>query len=82
MKRLAHHSKRPITRLQNSVNNRVTVRLKNNEEYKGMMRDCDPYMNVILIEAEEFRNSVHTANYGGVLIKGNNILFIKFEEAL
>ena len=34
------------------------------------------YMNVILINAEEHENGSMSANFGKVVIRGNNVLFI------
>jgi small nuclear ribonucleoprotein len=46
------------------------------------MSNVDSYMNVILLDAEEFNGSDAIANYGKVVIRGNNVLFIKLEKEL
>lgn len=74
--------KRPLSLLQRSLNRRVAVRLKNEIEYRGRMSNVDSYMNVILLDAEEFNGSDAIANYGKVVIRGNNVLFIKLEKEL
>jgi len=74
--------KRPLTTLQRAINRKVSVRLKNETEYKGKMSNVDSYMNLILIDAEEFNGQTHLANYGKVVIRGNNVLFIKLENEL
>lgn len=74
--------KRPLTTLQKAINRRVAVRLKNEAEYKGKMSNVDSYMNLILVDAEEFNGQTHLANYGKVVIRGNNVLFIKLENEL
>ncbi len=51
-------------------------------EYKGRMSNVDPYMNVILVDAEESENGAPKAKYGKVVIRGNNVLFIKIEDKL
>jgi small nuclear ribonucleoprotein len=58
----------------------VAVRLKSEVEYRGKMSNVDTYMNLILIDAEEFNGSNVIANYGKVVIRGNNVLFIKLEK--
>jgi small nuclear ribonucleoprotein len=58
----------------------VAVRLKSEVEYRGKMSNVDTYMNLILIDAEEFNESNVIANYGKVVIRGNNVLFIKLEK--
>lgn len=73
-------SKRPLNVLQRSLNRKVAVRLKSEIEYRGKMSNVDSYMNLILVDAEEFDGSDLLANYGKVVIRGNNVLFIKLEK--
>jgi small nuclear ribonucleoprotein len=61
---------------------KVSVRLKNELEYRGRMNNVDSYMNLILLDAEEFNGVNPVANYGKVVIRGNNVLFIKIEKDL
>lgn len=72
--------KRPLSVLQRSINRKVAVRLKSEIEYKGKMNNVDSYMNLILTDAEEFNGSDVMANYGKVVIRGNNVLFIRLEK--
>ena len=46
------------------------------------MSNVDPYMNVILVDAEERENGQKRANYGKVVIRGNNVLYIRIEDKL
>jgi small nuclear ribonucleoprotein len=46
-------------------------------EYRGKMTNVDPYMNVILVDATEYSGGNPSATYGKVVIRGNNVLFIK-----
>ena len=75
-------TKRPLSVLQKATNKQVSVRLKNEIEYKGKMANVDPYMNVIIIDAEETENGSKVANYGKVVIRGNNVLYVKIEDRL
>ena len=75
-------TKRPLNVLQRSLNRKVAVRLKSEIEYRGKMSNVDSYMNLILVDAEEFDGSDLLANYGKVVIRGNNVLFIKLEKEL
>jgi small nuclear ribonucleoprotein len=77
-----HQPKRPLSALQRSINRKVAVRLKSEIEYRGRMSNVDSYMNLILMDAEEFNGSDVLANYGKVVIRGNNVLFIKLEKEL
>ena len=74
--------KRPLTTLQKGVNKKVTVRLKSDIEYKEKMSNVDSYMNLIMTDAEELTNGKVVANYGRVIVRGNNVLFIKLENDL
>lgn len=58
------------------------MRLKNEIEYRGKMNNVDSYMNLILLDAEEFNGADAVANYGKVVIRGNNVLFIRLEKEL
>jgi small nuclear ribonucleoprotein len=44
------------------------------------MANVDNYMNVILVDAQEYSKGVLSAQFGKVVIRGNNVLFIKFED--
>jgi len=74
--------KKPLNVLQKSINKGISVRLKSDQEYKGRMVNVDLYMNVILADAEEHSGGSISANYGKVVIRGNNVLFIKIEDDL
>ncbi|MDW8000211.1 MAG: U6 snRNA-associated Sm-like protein LSm6 [Candidatus Nitrosocaldus sp.] len=76
------HPKKPLVVLQRAINKKVSVRLKNEAEYRGKMSNVDSYMNLILEDAEEFNGATHLANYGKVVIRGNNVLFIRLEDEL
>ena len=54
----------------------VNIRLKNDVEYRGKMIDADSHMNIILEGATEYRGDSATANYGNVILRGSNILYI------
>jgi small nuclear ribonucleoprotein len=67
--------------LQKAINKEVSVRLKMDLEYRGKMSNVDPYMNVILVDATEYSGGNPLANYGKVVIRGNNVLFIKISSS-
>ncbi len=75
-------SKRPLATLQKNTKKSVVVRLKNDVQYKGMMDNVDSYMNLIMTNAEELKDDKVIANYGRVIVRGNNVLFIKLENEL
>ena len=60
----------------------VTVRLKNDTEYKGRMDSIDSYMNLIMTDAKEALDGRPVASYPRAILRGNNVLFIKLENEL
>ena len=75
-------AKRPLTTLQKNTNKSVIVRLKNDVEYKGKIDNVDSYMNLIMSDAEEVKDGKTVEKYGRVILRGNNVLFIKLEDEL
>ena len=75
-------AKRPLTTLQKNTKKNVIVRLKNEIEYKGKMVNVDSYMNLIMTDAEELKDGKVTEKFGRVILRGNNVLFIKLENEL
>ena len=77
-----NRAKRTLAVLQKSTKKKVLVRLKNEVEYKGKMDNVDSYMNLIMTDAEEIHGGKTIAHYGRVIVRGNNVLFIKLENEL
>ena len=75
-------AKRPLTELQKNTKKSVIVRLKNDVEYKGKMDNVDSYMNLIMSDAEELNDGKIVEKYGRIILRGNNVLFIKLENEL
>ncbi len=75
-------SKRPLTVLQKNTKKSVVVRLKSEVEYKGKMENVDSYMNLIMTDAEELKDGKTIEKFGRVILRGNNVLFIKLENEL
>ena len=73
-------AKRPLTTLQKNTKKSVVVRLKNDVEYKGKMANVDSYMNLIMTDAEELKDGKAVEKFGSVILRGNNVLFIKLEN--
>ena len=69
-------SRKPLNALTKQLNNYVGIVLKNGVEYRGTMVRCDSHMNLLLDKATERVKEKLTANYGSVLLRGNNILYI------
>ncbi|DBA02023.1 TPA: hypothetical protein N0F65_000270 [Lagenidium giganteum] len=55
----------------------VVARLKWGMEYKGILVSVDSYMNLQLANTEEYINGQSAGNLGEVLIRCNNVLFVR-----
>jgi len=55
----------------------VHVKLKWGMEYKGYLVSTDAYMNLQLANTEEFVDGQFTGNLGEVLIRCNNVLYMR-----
>ncbi|GMH35811.1 hypothetical protein BSKO_03679 [Bryopsis sp. KO-2023] len=58
----------------------VIVKLKWGMEYKGYLVSVDAYMNLQLANTEEFINGEFAGNLGEVLIRCNNVLYMRGVE--
>lgn len=67
----------PLHILQNAQNSQILLRLKDGTEYKGLLKEIDPYMNIILQDALEIMDGSPLAKYNEIFIRGNNLLFVK-----
>jgi small nuclear ribonucleoprotein len=72
-------SRKPLNVLTKQLNAYVEIFLKNGIVYGGRMVRCDGHMNVLLNGATEKVDDKLSANYGSVLIRGNNVLFIRVD---
>jgi small nuclear ribonucleoprotein (snRNP)-like protein len=72
-------SKKPLNVLVKQMNAYISIILKNGVEYKGTMIKCDGHMNILLESATECVDGQPTANYGNILVRGNNILYIMLD---
>ena len=59
------------------INKPVLIRLKWGIEYKGILVSYDKYMNFQLKNTEEIIDSQITGSLGDVLVRCNNVLFVK-----
>ena len=55
----------------------VLVKLKWGMEYKGKLLSVDSYMNLQLDNAEEFVDGEFAGNLGEILIRCNNVMYLR-----
>ena len=58
----------------------VICKLKWGQQYKGYLISFDGYLNVQLAQTEEYAGGIYTEDLGEVLVRSNNILYIKGVE--
>ena len=72
-----NRNKNPLYVLQAAQNSEILLRLKDGTEYRGLLKEIDAYMNMILENATEIMDGSPVAKYNEIFIRGNNLLFIK-----
>jgi small nuclear ribonucleoprotein F len=63
--------------LTNLTGNPVIVKLKWGMEYKGLLMSIDSYMNLQLGNTEEYIDGQFAGNLGEVLIRCNNVMYVR-----
>jgi len=67
--------------LNDSIGQTVVVKLKWGMEFKGILKSVDSYMNFQLANTEEWVNGSFRGNLGEVLVRCNNVLYIRQVDA-
>ena len=60
----------------------VRVKLKWGMEYQGILSSSDAYMNLQLDRTEEYIDGQYTGKLGEVLIRCNNVMYIKAADKI
>ncbi|EPZ36283.1 putative small nuclear ribonucleoprotein F [Rozella allomycis CSF55] len=63
--------------LESNKGKALLVKLKWGQEYKGLLQSFDSYMNILLANAEEYMDGNSCGMLGEVLIRCNNVLYIR-----
>lgn len=74
-------SRKPLRFLLKYLNDRILVRLKNGEEYRGRMISCDINMNLVLKDAGHYKSDEPIVQYGSLIIRGSFINYICVKDA-
>lgn len=59
------------------IGNFIIVKLKWGQEYKGYLVSADKYLNLQIVSCEEFIRGNFVDALGEVMIRSNNILYIR-----
>jgi len=67
---------KPLSVLQASANKNVIVELRGKREYRGVLDGYDPYMNLVLKNAEERYDGNTVRKLSTVIVRGDNVIYI------
>lgn len=65
----------PLDVLQNSLNQRLSLLLKDGRNIEGKLSGYDEYMNMVLTDVEEIKEETKR-KLGTLILRGNNIVRI------
>jgi len=63
----------PLKMLENFLNKRISLLLKDNRVLEGKLVGYDDYMNMVLMDTEE-KTEEMTRRLGTVILRGNNVV--------
>lgn len=67
---------KPLSLLNQSINNSVLVELKGGRGYRGVLEGFDPHMNLVLRNAEETHESQVVRKMESTIVRGDNVIYI------
>mgnify|MGYP001085288599 FL=1 len=67
---------KPLTALNNALNNRVIVELKGRREFRGTLDGYDIHMNLVLKNAEESKEGELIREMETTIVRGDNVVYI------
>lgn len=71
-------SKRPLDLLHGHLGQRVVVELKGGRAYTGVLDGYDhPHLNLVLKEAEEQQGGETVAHHDTVVVRGDNVIYVR-----
>ena len=67
---------KPLNALKQALGGTVMVALKGSREYRGVLDGFDPHMNLVLRNAEEYRDGQLSRRLSVVIVRGDNVIYI------
>lgn len=67
---------KPLSLLNQSINQNVMVELKGGRGYRGTLDGFDPHMNLVLKNAEELLNNEMTRKVDLAIVRGDNVIYV------
>ena len=65
----------PLDVLEKSINQKLSLRLKDGRLIDGKLTGYDEYMNMVLTDVEETNNEIKR-RLGTIILRGNNVVSI------
>lgn len=67
---------KPLSILNENINNQVLVELRGGREYRGILDGYDPHMNLVLRNAEEILENEVKRKVELAIVRGDNVIYI------
>lgn len=67
---------KPLDILKQAIGKNVIVTLKGKREYRGVLDGYDPYMNLVLKNAEELVSGESVGKTATIIVRGDNVIYI------
>jgi len=68
--------KKPLQVLQGAIGRPVTVELRGQVAFRGVLDGFDPHMNLVLTKAREFQDGKESASSERAVIRGDSVIYI------
>ena len=68
--------KKPLQVLQGAIGRPVTVELRGQVAFKGVLDGFDPHMNLVLTQAREYLDGMESASSERAVIRGDSVIYI------
>ena len=62
--------------LDESINKKVLIKLKNGKTITGMLQGFDQHMNLLLDQSEEIPSEGDSKSLGSIVVRGDNVVMI------
>lgn len=68
--------------LKKYMDKRVPLKLNAGRKVTGILREFDPFMNLVVDESFEERKDCEKLNIGMVVVRGNNVILLESMDRL
>ena len=68
--------KKPLQVLQGAIGKPVTVELRGQVAFRGVLDGFDPHMNLVLTKATEYHDGKQSAESERAVLRGDGVIYI------